>query len=161
MTVLNEPPIMYCPTLLDKREYEKMYANFPVSAIHRVFEPKLLRNSQEYFEEGCYMTHCVGGYVDSDYSIIVSLRLGEERVTCEYSIRDKKCVQAKYFHNQKPPKHFEDALKKLDDRIRMMPVPISPIDRKKVPIVINGVQVVPDAPIVFPAFEGAPAQMIF
>lgn len=161
MTVLNEPPIMYCPTLREKVEYEKMYSNFPVSAIRRVFEPKLLRNSQEYFEEGCYMSHCVGGYVNSDYSIIISLRLGEERVTCEFAIKDRRCIQARYFHNQNPPLYFEEALKKLYDRVRTMPVPIRPLDRKKVPIVINGVQVVPDVPIVFPAFEGVPEQVIF
>jgi hypothetical protein len=152
---------MYCPTTQDKIDYEKMYTNYPLKAIKRVFEPKLLRSSQEYFEEGCYMSHCVGGYVENDYSIIVSLRLGEERVTCEYAIKDRRCVQSRYFHNQNPPVYFEKALKSLNDRIRMIPVPISPIDRKRVPIVINGVQVKPEVPIVFPAFERVPAQVIF
>jgi hypothetical protein len=161
MTELREPPIMYCPTTKDKLEYEKMYSNYPVSTIQRIFTPKVLISSQEYFEEGCYMSHCVGGYIDNDYSIIVSLRLGEERVTCEYAIKDRRCIQSRYFHNQNPPTYFEKALKQLHDRIRMMPVPIGPIDRKRVPIVINGVEVKPEAPIVFPAFEEAPAQVIF
>ena len=161
MAELIEPPIMYCPTTKDKREYAKMYENFSVSAIQRIFEPKVLTSSQEYFEEGCYMSHCVGGYVENGYSIIVSLRLGEERVTCEYAIKDRRCIQSRYFHNQNPPTYFEKALKKLNDRIRMIPVPIGPIDRKRVPIVINGVQVKPEVPIVFPAFEGIPEQVIF
>jgi hypothetical protein len=161
ITELNEPPIMYCPTTKDKLDYDKMYGNCPLSVVQRVFEPKLLTSSQEYFEEGTYMTHCVGGYVDKDYSIIVSLRLGEERVTCEYSIKDRRRIQAKYFYNQVPPTYFEKPLKKLDDRIRMIPVPIGPIDRKRVAIVINGVEDKPDVPIFFPEFEGVPGQVIF
>jgi 5'-3' exonuclease len=152
---LKELPIMYFPNIKDRIEYDKLYNNHPVSTIQRIFEPKLLRSGQDYSEEGSYMSHCVGGYVDSESSIIISLRIGEERVTCEYNTRDKRCVQARYFRNQNPPSYFEEAIKKLNDRIRRMPESISPLERKKIPIIINGVKVVPEAPIVFVGLDEA------
>jgi hypothetical protein len=130
--------------------------NTPPSAVLRKYEPVLLKSSQEYDEEGGYMNHCVAGYINNtNWSIIVSLRHGDERVTNEFSIRDRKCVQSKYFHNQKPPEHFEEPLKKLYERIKSIPFPLSPIDKKRVPLVINGVEVLPDPelPVVRPDLQ--------
>ena len=152
-------PIMYFENVRDRIAWERQIANTPVHAIQRVFEPKLLRSSDDYFEEGCYMNHCVAGYLENDYSIIVSLRLGKERVTCEYAVKDRRCIQAKYFHNQKPPQYFEKALKMLDDRISRIPFPIKPLDRRRVPLVINGVEVKPQADVVHTILQEAGLQV--
>lgn len=151
ITELNEPPIMYLPHRKDRIEYDKMYASYPLSAVKRVFEPKLLRTSDDYFEEGFCMNHCVAGYLNSGYSIIVSLRLGKERVTCEFDVKTKRCIQSKYFSNQKPPEYFEKALKILCDRIKSMPYSISSIDKKRVALVINGIEVK-----IIPELQNAP-----
>jgi hypothetical protein len=154
-TELNEQPIMYLPNIKDRIEYDKMYANYPTSAsiVKRVFEPKLLRTSDDYFEEGLYMNHCVSGYLNSEWSIIVSLRLGKERVTCEFDVKTRICHQSKYFSNQKPPVYFEKALKILSDRIKSISYPISSIDKKRVDLIINGVEVKPDPQVVHPFLQ--------
>jgi len=142
-TQLNEPPLMYLPDPKDQAEYERKYANFPVSAIRRVFHPVLLRTTEDYSEEGAFMHHCVAGYIDSDHSIIVSLRCGDERVTSEYRVKDRRCVQSRYVSNTNPPEHFKKALEILDERIRKIPVSIAPLDRRQIPLKINGVPVIP------------------
>lgn len=162
ITVLNEPPIMYLPDVRDRIAYEKEYANFPVSATRRVFEPVLLKSSQEYDDEGVYMNHCVAGYINNtDWSIIVSLRLGDERVTNEFTIKDRRPVQSKYFSNQKPPDYFTEALNKLYERIKTVPFSLKPIDKKRVPLVINGVEVLPDPTVVHTVLENHEAAVPF
>jgi len=108
------------------------------------FYPVLLKIDGEYTEEGGHMHHCVASYADKERSIIVSLRednaLGHERVTCEYDVRDKGCVQEKYFCNAKPPERFETALVILQDRILGYKGSIKSISKERVPLVINGVQ---------------------
>ena len=56
-----------------------------------VYIPVLLRTSEQYVDEGAVMHHCVAGYIEHRQSIIVSLRHGDERVTCEFNARDKSC----------------------------------------------------------------------
>jgi hypothetical protein len=108
------------------------------------FYPVLLKIDGEYTEEGGHMHHCVASYADKEKSIIVSLRednvLGNERVTCEYDVRDKGCVQEKYFCNAKPPERFETALVILQDRILAYKGSIKSISKERIPLVINGVQ---------------------
>ncbi len=108
------------------------------------FYPVLLKIDGEYTEEGGHMHHCVASYADKERSIIVSLRednaLGHERVTCEYDVRDKGCVQEKYFCNAKPPERFETALVILQDRILGYKGSIKSISKERIPLVINGVQ---------------------
>jgi hypothetical protein len=123
--------ISYLPTIyrVDDFVYEK------------TFKPKLLRTSEEYFEEGSYMHNCVAGYINSSHrSIIVSLRCGSDRVTCEFDIRSKKCQQSRYFTNDPPPAYFEKALDNLKNRINRMSYQIDPIDKIKVPLLINGIE---------------------
>jgi hypothetical protein len=109
----------------------------------KTFEPKLLKTTEEYSEEGSYMHHCVAGYIDyHKRSIIVSLRCGDDRVTCEFDIKTRVCYQSRYFTNHKPPEYYEIALIQLKDRIQTIPFPISPIDEKRVPFLINGLEVI-------------------
>jgi len=103
-----------------------------------LYQPVLLRTSEDYVEEGGHMHHCVAGYVEHDRSIIVSLRCGDERVTCEFLTHNKKCGQARYVLNQNPPKHFEEPLQRLYERISHTPESIKPIERRRVPLLING-----------------------
>jgi hypothetical protein len=140
---LDEPPLMWLPDLNDQKEYEKKYNNYPKSAICRVFKPVLLRTSEGYSDEGEYMHHCVSGYIDTDRSIIVSLRINDERVTCEYNISDRKCIQARYIKNGNPPDYFKRPLEILNDRIKRIPLSIGPIEKRLIPLKINGITVAP------------------
>jgi hypothetical protein len=140
----------------ERKEYEDWLMKQPVQALQRVFLPKLLRTSDDYYEEGSTQNNCVAGYLNgTEYSIIVSLRLNAtERVTCEFSVKDRKLMQSKYYHNTNPPVYFEKSLKILHDRIKSIPVSIKPIETKKVPLVINGVVVKPLEDIVHPVLQG-------
>lgn len=132
---IKTKPLIYFNSIRDQIENH-------VISTQRVFLPKLLRSSDDYYEEGAYMNHCVAGYLDGcDYSIIISLRLNEERVTSEFTVKDRKCIQSRYFNNQDPPEHFKKALETLYNRMRSIPFPIKPIDKKKTPLIINGVSV--------------------
>ena len=146
VVVSNDLPIEYLPDPKDQRAYEKMYQNHVPTYTKYVFQPKLLRSSEDYSGEGAYMHHCVAGYIDYSNSIIVSLRCGTDRVTCEYSTRDKKLLQARYFSNKNAPDYYTKALKALDDRIRRIPFSINPSDKRLVPLVINGKSVAPPLP---------------
>jgi hypothetical protein len=108
------------------------------------FYPVILKTEDEYTEEGAHMHHCVAGYVDRENSIIISIRkddvMGNERVTCEFNAKTKELVQAKYFCNGKPPEVFNLPLKTLISRIKSYKGIISPIGTKRIPLVINGVE---------------------
>jgi len=113
----------------------------------------LLKIDGEYTEEGSHMHHCVASYADKERSIIVSVRegspTGSERVTCEFDVRDKSCVQEKYFCNAVPPERFEFALEKTRHRIKIFRGSIKSTSKEKVPLVINGVQLEIKEPDVF------------
>lgn len=121
--------------------------------IIETYYPVLLKIDGEYTEEGSHMHHCVASYADKERSIIVSVRegspTGSERVTCEFDVRDKSCVQAKYFCNAVPPERFEFALEKTKHRIKIFRGSIKSISKEKVPLVINGVQLEVKEPDVF------------
>lgn len=135
-------PVMYFENVHNRIAWEKQIANMPQQVIKRVFLPKVLKSSQDYDEEGHYMTHCVAGYIGgTDYSIIISLRLGEERVTSEFTVTDRRCIQSRYFKNADPPEYFRRALKILSERIKSVRYPIKPIKINKVQLIINGIPV--------------------
>ena len=137
----DEQPIQYLPDPEDRRAYERMYANFTPSYMRYIFTPKLLCTSEDYDDEGAVMHHCVASYIEHSNTIIVSLRCGDERVTCEYNTGDRKRVQARYIQNGSPPKHFGRALIELDKRIRGIPFSVKPIDKRRVPLKLNGISV--------------------
>lgn len=139
--------IPYLSDIRDVRNRVGEYSNIG----GRTFIPKLLKSTEDYYEEGKYVHHCVAGYVKTERSIIVSLRWGDDRVTCEYDIRSKKCEQVKYFKNDPPPAYYERALKELENRISRIPFKIGPIDRIKIPYVINGtpVEMVEEEPLLW------------
>jgi hypothetical protein len=107
----------------------------------KVYKPVLLKTSEEYAEEGAIMHHCVAGYIEHSRSIIVSLRCGDERVTCEFETSSKKCLQARYYQNQNPPEHFQKPLEILKDQIKRIPFSVGPRESVQVPLKINGVEV--------------------
>jgi hypothetical protein len=110
-----------------------------------MYYPVLLKQEMEYSEEGSHMHHCVASYSNKEISIIVSLRadsvIGSERVTNEFDVRDKTCTQSRYFCNQSPPEHFEDALNALKRRIGKYKYPIKSIEKRVIPLTINGIDV--------------------
>lgn len=84
-----------------------------------VLHPYILKNEEEYIEEGVFMHHCVGGYVDKDTSIIISLRTEDKknRVTCEFNIKNGYCIQVRHFCNGPVPPEFEYSLNQLKERV--------------------------------------------
>lgn len=149
VVVSNNPPIEYLPDLADQRAFEKLWANHSPTYTKYMFKPKILKTSEDYADEGAHMHHCVAGYIDYSNSIIVSLRCGTmDRVTCEFSTRDKSCVQARYFSNKNAPDYYDKALTELKRRVKRIPVSISPSDKRQVPLLINGKPVIPIPPTI-------------
>ena len=113
--------------------------------IYDRYQPVLLKREFEYKEEGGFMHHCVGSYSNNDNSIIVSLRTidGVERVTSEFNARTGECIQSKYFSNANPPEHFLEPLDKLKNGIKKLADKniLKSINKTKVPVTINGVQI--------------------
>lgn len=111
----------------------------------KTFYPVLLKIDGEYSEEGAHMHHCVATYADRENSIIVSLRedspQGSERVTNEFSATTKACVQSKYFCNAAPPERFVHAVEILKSRVASYRGSIKSISKEKIPLVINGVEI--------------------
>ena len=118
---------------------------YPSMEKYRMYYPVLLKQEMEYSEEGSHMHHCVASYSNKEISIIVSLRadsvIGGERVTNEFDVRDKTCTQSRYFCNQVPPEHFEDALDALKRRISKYKYSIKSIEKRVIPLTINGIDV--------------------
>jgi hypothetical protein len=111
------------------------------------FYPVILKTDAQYSEEGEHMHHCVASYADSENSLIVSIRedsqIGSERVTCEYNTRTKELVQARYYCNAAPPERFENIITELTARIQTFKGSIKSTGKEKIPLVINGVQILP------------------
>lgn len=109
------------------------------------FYPVLLKQDIEYSEEGTHMHHCVASYANKEISIIVSLRLGDpygtDRVTNEFDVRNKECLQSRYFCNAAPPDYFVEAVERLKQRIESANFSIKSKEKKQTPLVINGKQV--------------------
>ena len=107
--------------------------------------PVILKTDGEYSEEGSHMHHCVGSYADKELSLIISIRkngrFGHERVTCEFNVKSKELVQAKYFCNAVPPQEFEFAINKLSHMIKMYRGSIQSTGKQKIPLVINGIEI--------------------
>lgn len=74
------------------------------------YYPYILKNEEEYNEEGSFMKHCVSSYYDKEKSIVISLRKGDERWTCEFDVADGMLIQAKGRFNVEPPKEVFDVI---------------------------------------------------
>lgn len=109
------------------------------------FYPVLLKKEEDYIEEGSFMHHCVGGYVNHDNSIIISLRTkdGDERVTCEFDVKSGSCLQARYMMNTPYPQKFEYALSQLKNKVIYLAGQhkLKWLDKHKVKTTLNGIEV--------------------
>jgi len=81
----------------------------------KIYTPVILKDDLEYKEEGDYQNHCVGSYVGTYETDIVSLRREDgERVTLEYQINPRKhevrLVQAKMRFNEHPTEEWGKAI---------------------------------------------------
>jgi hypothetical protein len=114
---------------------------------YELYYPVLLRKDIEYSEEGAHMHHCVASYIDTETSVIVSLRHlsleGHERVTSEFKTHRYDCIQSRYFCNATPPEHFERPLNILKERIEKWQTtkPIKSLEKVRIPLIINGKEV--------------------
>lgn len=112
--------------------------------------PYILKRDEDYTEEGSYMHHCVASYANRERSIIISLRNEEnkDRVTCEYDIQSGRMIQERFFCNKVPPKYFDDGLSQLRDKVEKYAKwgILNWLEKKKVPIKINGKEIKPKEP---------------
>ncbi len=114
------------------------------------FYPYILKREEEYIEEGSFMHHCVATYADKDKSIIISVRTENsmDRVTCEYNCQDGRLIQSRHFCNKQPPADMEYAIEDLTIKVQKYARLglLHNTDKKKVPLKINGVEVVRENP---------------
>lgn len=82
----------------------------PLGIDGNTYYPYILKNEDDYNEEGSIMRHCISSYYDKEKSIIVSLRKGDERWTCEFDVADGMLIQAKGRFNVEPPKEVFDVI---------------------------------------------------
>ena len=130
-------------------EENPMYA----TDIDLSFYPYILKREEEYMEEGSFMHHCVATYSDKDRSIIISVRTEDssDRVTCEYDCQSGRLIQARHFCNKQPPADIEMAIEELSKKVEKyarMGI-LHSIEKKKVPVKINGVEVQKTEPTSF------------
>jgi hypothetical protein len=94
------------------------------------YKVKVLKTDLEYFEEGQHQHHCVRTYVDRYRSLIISLRKGNERMTCEFvpeRIYDQipkasspyYLVQTQLKFNSRPTGDWEEVIKYVEKRIEL------------------------------------------
>jgi hypothetical protein len=118
--------------------------------ISLTFYPSILKREEEYEEEGSFMHHCVASYAKKDISIIISVRTDDktDRVTCEYNCQDGRLIQARHFCNGQPPADMSVAVEKLTERVKKYARlgMLHAIEQKKVPLKINGVDVMKTVP---------------
>jgi hypothetical protein len=110
--------------------------------------PYILKREEDYDEEGRTMHHCVASYSDKDKSIIVSVRTedGKDRVTCEFDCQTGSMMQARHFCNGNPPDDIALAIEQLKVKAityARMGI-LHCIEKKQVPVKINGVEIVPE-----------------
>ena len=104
-----------------------------------------MKREEEYDEEGRFMHHCVASYSDKEKSIVISIRTEnkQDRVTCEFDCQTGTLIQARHFCNNQPPADIEMAVDKLKEKTKIyarMGI-LHSLDKKKVPIKINGIEV--------------------
>lgn len=104
------------PIMIDIKSTDGVNTNDKIK-----FTPKILTTTDEYDEEGAYMHHCVNSYIKNKNSLIVSIRSGEERVTCEFNIRTKQCLQSRFFTNKEVPERFKNPVDVVSQRIKNYP----------------------------------------
>jgi hypothetical protein len=112
------------------------------------YYPHILKREEDYDEEGRTMHHCVASYSDKDRSIIISVRTndGKDRVTCEFDCQTGNMIQARHFCNAQPPADIAlaiDELKKKTTIYARMGI-LHCIEKKQVPVKINGIEIVPE-----------------
>jgi hypothetical protein len=124
-----------------------------VGEIRDTFYPYILKRDEDYIEEGTFMHHCVATYSDKDKSIIISVRTKDkkDRVTCEYDCQTGRLLQARHFCNNKPPADIEVAIEQLSEKVKKCARlgTLHNTEKKKVPIMINGVEVKKKEPTSF------------
>tara|TARA_R110000803_G_scaffold47825_4_gene99589 strand:- start:10879 stop:12741 length:1863 start_codon:yes stop_codon:yes gene_type:complete len=95
-----------------------VYCDNVLETIHREYRGytfKVLTNDIEYFEEGQFQNNCVRTYLTFYQSVIVSIRKGDKRVTCEFS--DGKISQSMAVCNEVPGDEWNDVIGELSKRV--------------------------------------------
>ena len=79
--------------------------------INGEYVPYILKDENDYHEEGKHMRHCVGSYYDKDKSIIVSLRSNGDRWTTEFETKEGTLIQCLGKQNTPPPQYILDMIR--------------------------------------------------
>lgn len=135
---------------IDNTSFEPDLIEITPQSVSVTFYPYILKREEEYIEEGKFMHHCVATYAKKDKSIIISLRTldASDRVTCEYNGQDGRLLQCRHFCNAAPPADMEMAVEELTKKVQKYAKlgMLHAIEQKKVPVRINGVDIIIDTP---------------
>ena len=107
------------------------------------YVPYILKDENEYREEGKVMKHCVGSYYNKENSIIISLRKDKERWTCEYDVSTGKLLQSMGKMNTTPPESIVRYTDLISKKTTMWSSKnrLKCLEKLTTPVKINGVEV--------------------
>lgn len=107
------------------------------------FIPYILKDENEYREEGKFMKHCVGIYYKKEDSIIVSLRKDNKRWTCEYDVHTGKLLQSMGKMNTPPDDYVIPYIDLITNKAIAWSnkKKLKCLEKLTTPVKINGVEV--------------------
>lgn len=107
------------------------------------FIPYILKDENEYREEGKFMKHCVGIYYRKEDSIIVSLRKDNKRWTCEYDVHTGKLLQSMGKMNTPPDDYVIPYVDLITNKaiVWSNKKKLKCLEKLTTPVKINGVEV--------------------
>jgi len=82
--------------------------------------------------------------------MVVSIRKlnGLDRVTCEFEIQSGRLIQARHFCNATPPEDYNIVIEDVKDKVRLLARygTLNWKEKRKAPVIINGIEVKHDTP---------------
>ena len=105
------------------RNSEEIYYQYDKKIINSLkdsqkgYEYVLLSNDMDYINESTHQNNCVRTYIDKFDSIIISVRLGDKRVTTEFTYKGD-CIQRRGSYNSKVDESFKDGITELERIIK-------------------------------------------
>lgn len=101
------------------RNSEEIYYQYDEKIINclknsqKGYEYVLLSNDMDYINESTHQNNCVRTYIDKFDSIIISVRLGDKRITTEFTYKGD-CIQKRGSYNSKVDESFNEGIIELE-----------------------------------------------
>ena len=101
------------------RNSEEIYYQYDEQIINSLknsqkgYEYVLLSNDMDYINESTHQNNCVRTYIDKFDSIIISVRLGDKRITTEFTYKGD-CIQKRGSYNSEVDESFNEGIIELE-----------------------------------------------